>query len=125
MKGWDAQREDGNVAVLEMRRAFTDSKFVWGLVAAIFLAGSTYALFAFRVRSHDLAIAGLQRETTSALVSSTESCAGHLFGPGRRVTPHMLRHTFASLHLARGTNLKWVQEAPNGPPNGLRVVQFT
>jgi integrase len=32
------------------------------------------------------------------------------FGPGRRVTPHMLRHTFASLHLARGTNLKWVQE---------------
>ncbi len=32
------------------------------------------------------------------------------FGPGRRVTPHMLRHTFASLHLARGTNIKWVQE---------------
>jgi len=32
------------------------------------------------------------------------------FGTGRRVTPHMLRHTFASLHLARGTNLKWVQE---------------
>ena len=32
------------------------------------------------------------------------------FGSGRRVTPHMLRHTFASLHLARGTNLKWVQE---------------
>ena len=32
------------------------------------------------------------------------------FGVGRRVTPHMLRHTFASLHLARGTNLKWVQE---------------
>lgn len=32
------------------------------------------------------------------------------FGAGRRVTPHMLRHTFASLHLARGTNLKWVQE---------------
>jgi integrase len=24
-------------------------------------------------------------------------------------TPHGLRHTFASLHLARGTNLKWIQ----------------
>jgi hypothetical protein len=33
------------------------------------------------------------------------------FGPGRSLTPHVLRHTFASLHLARGTNLKWVQEA--------------
>ena len=32
-------------------------------------------------------------------------------GPDRRVTPHCLRHMFASLHLARGTNLKWVQEA--------------
>jgi hypothetical protein len=32
------------------------------------------------------------------------------FGRHRRVTPHMLRHTFASLHLARGTNLKWLQE---------------
>ena len=32
------------------------------------------------------------------------------FGSGRRVMPHMLRHTFASLHLARGTNIKWVQE---------------
>ena len=31
--------------------------------------------------------------------------------PSRRITPHCLRHTFASLHLARGTNLKWVQEA--------------
>jgi len=28
----------------------------------------------------------------------------------RRVTPHTLRHTFASLHLARGTNLLWVQQ---------------
>ena len=27
----------------------------------------------------------------------------------RRVTPHTLRHTFASLHLSRGTNLFWVQ----------------
>ena len=27
----------------------------------------------------------------------------------RRVTPHTLRHTFASLHLARGSNLLWVQ----------------
>ena len=33
------------------------------------------------------------------------------FGPGRSLTPHVLRHTWASLHLARGTNLKWVQEA--------------
>ncbi len=30
-------------------------------------------------------------------------------GRGRRFTPHGLRHTFASLHLARGTNLKWIQ----------------
>ncbi len=27
----------------------------------------------------------------------------------RRVVPHTLRHTFASLHLARGSNLLWVQ----------------
>jgi integrase len=30
-------------------------------------------------------------------------------GPARQFTPHGLRHAFASLHLARGTNLKWVQ----------------
>ena len=30
-------------------------------------------------------------------------------GQGRRFTPHGFRHTFASLHLARGTNLKWIQ----------------
>jgi integrase len=30
-------------------------------------------------------------------------------GPGRTPTPHALRHTFASLHMARGTNLKWLQ----------------
>ena len=30
-------------------------------------------------------------------------------GRGRRFTPHGLRHTFASLHLARGTNLLWIQ----------------
>ncbi len=28
----------------------------------------------------------------------------------KRITPHSLRHTFASLHLARGTNLLWVQK---------------
>jgi integrase len=33
------------------------------------------------------------------------------FGPGRSLTPHVLRHSCASLHLARGTNLKWAQEA--------------
>ncbi len=33
------------------------------------------------------------------------------FGKDRRVTAHHLRHTFASLHLARGTNLLWVQQA--------------
>src|SRR5262245_53720182 len=32
-----------------------------------------------------------------------------VLGKERRFTPHGLRHTFASLHLARGTNLKWVQ----------------
>jgi integrase len=30
-------------------------------------------------------------------------------GRGKRFTPHGLRHTFASLHMARGTNLKWIQ----------------
>ena len=33
----------------------------------------------------------------------------HAFGPDRRFSPHGLRHTFASLHLAHGTNLKWIQ----------------
>ena len=31
-------------------------------------------------------------------------------GANRRVTPHTLRHTFASIHLSRGTNLLWVQQ---------------
>jgi integrase len=31
-------------------------------------------------------------------------------GAGRHVTPHCLRHTWASLHIARGTPLKWIQE---------------
>jgi len=30
-------------------------------------------------------------------------------GAGRRHTPHDLRHTWASLHMARGTPLKWIQ----------------
>jgi hypothetical protein len=30
-------------------------------------------------------------------------------GRNRRFTPHGLRHTFASIHLSRGTNLLWVQ----------------
>lgn len=33
------------------------------------------------------------------------------FGPGRRFTPHGLRHTFATLHLAQGTPIKWIQAA--------------
>jgi integrase len=33
-----------------------------------------------------------------------------VLGEDRRFTPHGLRHTFASLHLARGTNVKWVQQ---------------
>ena len=32
-----------------------------------------------------------------------------VLGRNRRFTPHGLRHTFASLHLSRGTNLLWVQ----------------
>ena len=32
------------------------------------------------------------------------------FGPDRHLTPHCLRHTWATLHLARGTPLKWVQQ---------------
>ncbi len=31
------------------------------------------------------------------------------FDPPRRVTPHSLRHTWASLHLARGTPIEWVR----------------
>jgi integrase len=30
--------------------------------------------------------------------------------PSKRITPHSFRHTFASLHLARGTPITWVQE---------------
>lgn len=30
-------------------------------------------------------------------------------GKTRHVTPRALRHTFASLHLAAGTNIKWIQ----------------
>ena len=33
----------------------------------------------------------------------------HALGRDRRFTPHGLRHTFASLHMARGTPLKWIQ----------------
>jgi integrase len=29
---------------------------------------------------------------------------------GKKLSPHNLRHTFASLHMARGSNLKWIQE---------------
>jgi integrase len=47
------------------------------------------------------------RESCSRIFSRIVRSA---FGPGHRVTPHMLRHTFASLHIARGTNLKWIQE---------------
>jgi integrase len=32
-----------------------------------------------------------------------------VFGRDRRVTPHSLRHTWASLHLARGTPIEWVR----------------
>lgn len=32
------------------------------------------------------------------------------FGSDRRVTPHSLRHTWATLHLARGTPIEWVRE---------------
>ena len=32
------------------------------------------------------------------------------FGPGRHLTPHCLRHTWTSLHMARETPLKWIQE---------------
>ena len=32
-----------------------------------------------------------------------------VLGKAREFSPHGLRHTFASLHLARGTNLKWIQ----------------
>ncbi len=31
-------------------------------------------------------------------------------GKGRLYSPHCLRHTWASLHMARGTPIKWIQE---------------
>ena len=31
-------------------------------------------------------------------------------GPNRHLSPHSLRHTWASLHMARGTPLKWIQQ---------------
>jgi hypothetical protein len=43
------------------------------------------------------------------------------FGSGRRVTAHMLRHTFASLHLARSTNIKWVQETGGWTSTKMRL----
>jgi len=36
--------------------------------------------------------------------------ARRALGATRRITPHSLRHTWASLHIARGTPLKWIQE---------------
>jgi integrase len=35
--------------------------------------------------------------------------ARKVVGRGRTVTPHTLRHTYASIHISRGTNLLWVQ----------------
>jgi integrase len=35
---------------------------------------------------------------------------GEVLGEGRHLSPHCLRHTWSSLHLARGTPIKWVQE---------------
>ncbi len=32
-----------------------------------------------------------------------------VFDSDRRVTPHTLRHSWASLHLARGTPIEWVR----------------
>ncbi|MBW2448584.1 MAG: tyrosine-type recombinase/integrase [Deltaproteobacteria bacterium] len=32
-----------------------------------------------------------------------------VFESKRRVTPHTLRHTWASLHLSRGTPLEWIR----------------
>ena len=31
-------------------------------------------------------------------------------GVGRHLTPHSLRHTWASLHMARCTPIKWIQQ---------------
>ena len=42
-------------------------------------------------------------------------------GPNRKFSPHGLRHTFASLHLAFGTNLKWIQNMGGGPSAKLRL----
>ena len=50
------------------------------------------------------------------------------FAQGRRVSPHCLRHPFASLHIARGTDLLSIQEAGGcasaraGPDKDVRAV---
>jgi integrase len=44
-------------------------------------------------------------------------------GPHRRFTPHGLRHTFATLHLVRGTPIKWVQ-AQGGWASAKRLLDW-
>jgi integrase len=43
------------------------------------------------------------------------SIARKVVGRGRTVTPHTLRHTYASIHLSRGTNLLWLQQQGGWP----------
>jgi integrase len=46
-------------------------------------------------------------------------------GRDRHFTPHGLRHTFASLHLSRGTNLLWVQQQGGWTSPSVLLTTYT
>ncbi len=48
----------------------------------------------------------MRRSPTARWSASSDRQA---FGEGRRFTAHGLRHTWATLHLAAGTPIKWIQ----------------